>query len=197
MQKIVISCPGCKKSFNLSAENIGSLVNRNFTCKSCGFTASFRLVLPKHIVAKSMQQASLETHIGGASSVPPPPPVPTSGKAPNETRVSVHQPLHIPHLLVKSSQQDFPLQPGEYIIGRNSSDSKATLKLAPDPYMSREHAKLVVRVENGQTIIGITGLKANNPIIVGQGKILPHGKMFKVQNGNVMKLGNTIIQFVF
>lgn len=201
MAVVEVSCPGCKQKYKLTANDPVSLVNQNFNCKKCGFTASFRLVLPKNIVAKANQRPHLETHIVGAGGNAPTETGGTrnpaiAGGAGAKTTVSGQQSIKAPHLIVNGTNMDFTLLPGIYIIGRNSLDSKATLKLTPDMYMSREHAKLVVEVANGVPVSKITGLKPNNPIMLGNGKALPHGAVLTLSDGNVLKFGNTVVKYV-
>ncbi|MGN0213305.1 MAG: FHA domain-containing protein [Muribaculaceae bacterium] len=99
-----------------------------------------------------------------------------------------------PSLTVAGTNSKFILNPGAYIVGRRSSDSKATLQLAPDISMSRQHARLVVQVVAGKPMAQIMGLKASNPILVN-GKICATGRPCTLKPGDIIQLGMTKIVF--
>jgi len=97
-------------------------------------------------------------------------------------------------LVVESTGMSFPLMQGTYILGRASSDSKATLKLAPDPYMSRQHARLYVGAVNGKIQCHLCGLASTNPIFVNDKKI-ETGSPVTLKSGDKILLGMTTILF--
>ena len=95
---------------------------------------------------------------------------------------------------VLGSNERFVLNQGIYILGRKSSDSTATLQLAPDISMSRQHARLVVQAVAGKLMAQIMGLKANNPVIIN-GKMFAAGKPYTLKSGDRLQLGMTNIVF--
>ena len=95
-------------------------------------------------------------------------------------------------LTVLGSNANFILKQGVYILGRKSSDSTATLQLAPDISMSRQHARLAVQMVGGRLMVQVVGLKDNNPLFVN-GKMYPAGQPCTLKTGDTLQLGTTKI----
>ena len=74
------------------------------------------------------------------------------------------------------------------------SDSTATLQLAPDISMSRQHARLSVQLVAGKLMAQIVSMKANNPVIVN-GKVFAAGQSCTLKSGDSLQLGMTKILF--
>ena len=98
------------------------------------------------------------------------------------------------YISVIGSNARFVLNQGIYVLGRKSSDSTATLQLAPDISMSRQHARLAVQMVGGKLMAQIIGLKANNPIFVN-GKVYVAGQPCTLKSGDKLQLGMTRIVF--
>lgn len=187
MKEIKITCPGCHKSFTLKTQNPNAVMGKDFKCPKCGFSAPFSMLMG----GKFVDNPALHTHIagGGVSQ--------NAGfgglktKVAEQAQVGTKGPMS---LVVESTGMSFPLMPGAYILGRASSDSKATLKLAPDPYMSRQHARLVVNSSFGKMQCQLCGLASTNPIFVNNKKI-PQGSAVTLKSGDKILLGMTTILF--
>lgn len=85
---------------------------------------------------------------------------------------------------------------GVYTLGRMSSDSTANIKIAPDTYMSRVHARMKVVPGTGpanQYIL--TPLKENNPVYV-ENREIPYGKSAVLRSGCKIVMGSTTVIFV-
>ncbi len=99
-------------------------------------------------------------------------------------------------LLVKESGQLFPLSMGQFILGRDSSDSRATLRLAADPYMSRNHAHLSVSYgATGFNRLVLTPMNSQNVVYVNNSKLAP-GASIELHPGDEVLLGMTTIQYI-
>lgn len=127
------------------------------------------------------QPVPLHTHIAGAGQ-PTPPPMPNA-----KTRVAQGA-QSLVTLMVMESGKVLPLKTGTYTLGRDSIDSKASVRVAPDRYMSRLHAKIDV-TPGGTTI---TGIAENNPILVN-GKSIQAGIPVALRNGDKVQLGMTTL----
>ena len=183
----IITCPVCKKKYKLTTENLSQLSNQVFTCPNCKFTAPFPTVLK----GLGGEKPNL------TQEMPPLPPTPPGGGggSHNPTKVNKNPAQqHQVFLTVAGTNSRFILNPGLYILGRKSSDSQATLQLAPDISMSRLHARLSVQIVEGKPMAQIIGLKENNPVIIN-GKLLPFARPYTLKNGDILQLGRTQCQF--
>ena len=82
-----------------------------------------------------------------------------------------------------------------YNLGRQSSDSKAQIKLTPDISMSRIHAGMrTIQSAQGQVIYQITSAKSSNPVYVN-GNPVPQGKSVNLKNGDTLRMGETTLVF--
>ena len=176
-----VQCPGCGSGFTVKAASIESLSGKMFRCPKCGVTLPFARVLTGAVAPGAMPpQQALHTHIAGA-------PTGSPMGAPAKTRVAGGAAAGIT-LRLDATGQAFPLGPGTYTLGRDSSDSNATVKLAPDRYMSRMQASLTI----GPGGASIAGLSPTNPIIVN-GNRVDMGKPVALRNGDRLQLGMTNI----
>lgn len=181
-----ITCPRCRRTFSLKTSNPASVMSKQFRCPKCGCSAPYSSLMSS---AGVQDNPALHTHIVGGGLVQNS--MGTFGE--KKTRVTGQAMMGMKlSLVVESTGASFPLMPGTYILGRASSDSKATLKLAPDPYMSRQHAKLVVKITTGPTLCELSGLTSTNPIFVN-GKMLNLGHTVRLSSGDKILLGMTTV----
>ena len=201
MAIINIRCPGCRRGYKLTTENPMTLRMKMFRCPKCGFAAPFSMLLgtgqpdnPSLETHIGGQPANpLETHIGGLDRTLHVTSMPT-GRG-SKTRVSPGSKGGGGHSLrVLSTGASFPLMPGIYILGRDSSDSRATLRLAADPYMSRQHARLTISVASGKAVCQISSLSTTNTLFVN-GKEVPKGKVLTLRHGDKILMGMTEIVY--
>lgn len=179
----IISCPACKQKYRLMPKDPSSLSGKNFSCPKCQYsTPFFALIkdLPQHITRSDSPISS---------------PLNQQKQHHNETKVSLSTGgTAKAYVTVEGSNNRFVLTQGVYILGRMSSDSMATLKLAPDICMSRQHARLAVQMVGGKMMAQIIGLKKDNPIFVN-GKIYAAGQPCTLKSGDNIQLGSTRIIF--
>jgi len=185
-----VVCPKCHKAFSLKTPNPASVLDKQFRCPKCGYSAPYSSLIGD---AVAQDNPALHTHIAGGGSTQ------AAGNAFGGQKTKVAQQAQIGmsgkmSLVVESTGMSFPLMPGVYILGRASSDSKATLKLAPDPYMSRQHARLVVDVRLGKMQCQLCGLTSTNPIFINDKKIA-EGSAVTLKSGDKILLGMTKILF--
>lgn len=195
MPAYIFSCPICKKKYKVTPNDPSVLKQKSFTCPTCRYQAPFVQLIkelqqvpppPPNVMPQAVTQGD------NPSVVPPPvPPVPGGG----HTKVAQQRPAEAKaHLNVLNTGAKFVLNPGFYVLGRKSSDSPATLQLAPDISMSRQHARLAVQLVNGVLRAQIAGLKASNPVVVN-GKALAPGQSYTLKPGDRLQLGSTQILF--
>lgn len=187
MREIKITCPRCHKSFTLKTQNPNAVMGKEFKCPKCGFSAPFRRLMGGHVT----DDPALHTHIAGGGLSQ------SAGFGEMKTRIAGQAQMGMTgtmSLIVESTGMSFPLMPGTYILGRASSDSKATLKLAPDPYMSRQHARLVIDTSMGKLQCQLSSLASANPIFINNKKI-PQGSAVTLKSGDKILLGMTTIMF--
>lgn len=200
---MIIRCPQCKKQYNLKSSHPQALLGKQFTCPNCGFSVPFTVLLKN----STPDNPALHTHIvgsggnGGGQAMGGQPtqvfgqPTQVAG---NHTHVYGQQEViqkQMVYLEVEGTQQRFQLQMGTYILGRNSIDSPATIKLAPDPYMSRRHAQLDVIHRGGNLICAITAFPNANPVYIN-GQQLPPTKAILLKSGVTIQMGMTKVKFV-
>lgn len=192
---MIITCPSCKRRFELRSK-----MPATFSCPKCHYQAPFQSLLaedpiaPPAFDAKSTDQS----------------PNHKADFNPNQnTRVYTGEDFsqqektkmvvtcgHL-HILNKDSViKDIALKLGTPTLGRMSTDSEATIKIAPDPYMSRVHARMKIALtSDGQIQYVITPVKQNNPIYLDNRQI-PFGKSAILHNGCKIKMGETEMIFV-
>ena len=171
MAEARVICPGCKSRFTVKAPSLDVLNAKPFRCPKCGTAAPFNQVIAP------AGPPPLHTHIGGAPGMFPP----IDGK----TRMAGAAGAVVT-LSVDSTGRNFPLGPGVYTLGRDSADSRASLKISPDRYMSRLQASLEVTPGGCR----ISGLSATNPIFVNSTR-LEAGMSAPLKNGDKILLGMT------
>lgn len=187
MPAFVITCPVCKKQYKLTPNDPASLAKQSFNCPSCKYAAPFTalikdLPVPQPVtrteeapgVARSKSVQHAATKVARAASAKP----------------SVPRPL----LQVVGSNVSFSLEQGVYILGRKSSDSPATLQLAPDITISRQHARLTVQPVAGRLVAQIVALKASNPIVIN-GKVYGTDQPCTLKSGDRLQFGETTVIF--
>lgn len=179
----VFSCPICLQRYKLTPNDPSTLAHKSFTCRKCRYSAPFPSVIKNlpapqpitHSEVKDAPQANQGMHYATKVS----PAAGTQSKA---------------YITVMGSNARFVLTQGVYVLGRKSSDSTATLQLAPDISMSRQHARLAVQAVGGKLMAQIIGLKANNPVYVN-GKMYAAGQPCTLKAGDRLQLGMTRILF--
>lgn len=187
MESVKIKCPRCHAKYMLKAPSIETLANNVFRCKNCGLSATFGEIL--NIAAPTVPAFSPKTHFDNPNMPPRPasPVPPQIGE--NKTQVATRQTSNV-NLAVKETGTILKIKPGTYIVGRDSSDSSATLRIAPDIYMSRQHANLSYREDDSGAHLSLTALSPVNPILINGRQINP-GTPVAVKNGDSILLGMT------
>ena len=163
----VVKCPMCSRKYKLQG-NIEDLRQENFVCK-CGFWAPFTAIL--------------------GNIDPPPIHPPGNNDGPITKRVNTSASLYIP-----SCNKRIPLHSGTQTLGRNSCDSTAELKLAPDPYMSREHALIEEKITDGKKFYYFEVMKGKSRVYINKKPCYP-GKKVLLKNGYTLMLGETQVIF--
>lgn len=166
MPSYKITCPFCGKQFRLTTENPQSLVGKEFRCKGCNHVISLSQVL----------------HLEEASQMSP----------------TVGDPTHVVMPALKgrvileilSTGDRIALGEGQYTLGRRSSDSQSAVQIAPDPYMSRLHARLAAKAVGGRFIVQVCSVKSENPVFLN-GKVCNAGQPYTLSSGDRMQLGGT------
>ena len=174
MQEMPVKCPRCNKRFNLKARNLSAMESRPFRCPVCGYMAPFGNLMHSR------------------NRGPMPPQMPSTPMHPREdkTRIAVN-PGEV-RLTVKSTGRSIPVGQGSHILGRDSADSMANLKIAPDRYISRQHAKLDVLKVEGSMVCRITPMRATNDIFVNNRRVRAEETEL-LKNGDQILLGMTTI----
>ncbi len=175
MAIVKISCPQCKHRFTLKAPNPAALAAKPFKCPKCGMSTPF-----SRILGITPNAASLHTHIAG---------LPGNFNG-GKTCISGSQ-VKV-NLRLEKENKTFSIGNGTYILGRDSSDSRATIKLAPDPYMSRQHAQLSINSMNGQPVCKLTSMSSANAVFVNTQR-LASGETVNLKNHDAILLGMTTI----
>lgn len=177
MSSHVITCPFCGRHYKLTTENPSALAGKQFRCKSCNHLISFSQVLhleePAMGSPVSTQDSQMEQRLQGS-----------------ETHM-VASPLKGKIVLeILSTGDRIALAEGQYTIGRRSSDSKANVQIAPDPYMSRLHARLAAKLVGGRFIAQVCTIKDSNPVFLN-GKACNAGQPYTLHTGDRLKMGET------
>lgn len=189
MQEIQILCPGCGRKYRVKGTT-EVLKSKTFVCK-CGFKAPFN---------------TLYNMLNGGKVVPETPaPVPNNTNQENKTviknpdktdtkKASPQSSSAMACLFVPSINRRVNVTKGDVVVGRMSSDSTSDLKLAPDPFMSRKHAKIKIGTKNGKRVFGIQSLKNENPVFVNNRPIFSN-QVYILKHGDVITMGKTQIVF--
>lgn len=187
MPVYIIACPICRKQYKLTPNDPSTLAKKTFSCPNCRYSTPFSTLIKGLNVPP--QPAA---HPAGAGN-PAHPAV--NQRMHSETRVTPNVAMQAKaYLSVIGSNAKFVLNQGQYVLGRKSSDSTATLQLAPDISMSRQHARLVVQSVGGKLMAQIVCLKTSNPIIIN-GKVYTAGQPYTLKAGDMLQLGMTRIVF--
>lgn len=214
MSTTKIICPQCGRSYTLRCDNMQAMANVTFRCPKCGYTTNYGQLL-RRAGAQSGQMPSyntdpLKTHLGGPSvpggmSIPGGMNRPVTGgmnrPVPGGMNVAMDKthvaaPSEGVTLIVADSGRRFPISNGIFTLGRMSSDSRASVKLAPDPYMSRMHARLEVSGNMGKVLCSITPLNSVNKIFVN-GYPIAEGQKVTLSAGDELLLGMTKVKVNF
>lgn len=216
---MIIKCPSCERRFELQRRP-----PMMFKCPKCSFTAPFSTVMNEskspsndiktyddtismHNINKQPllnQQSDPTQFVPGLQG---------TGYVPDKTKVVPE--LQQRTIAVPDLQQPKPTgtqgvlqvsfngsnyatiklpQGPTYYLGRNSADSTAKIKLAPDKTMSRVHAGMRTKIINGKIEFQITSIKDTNPVYVN-GIAVPQGKAVTLKSGDNIVMGNTTIVF--
>lgn len=183
-ETIIISCPGCNRKFKINGSE-EMFAHQNFTCPRCEYSAPFRVIqnwarmtngkFGKEEVQKAHTQDSTNT-------------------TPSKTKV-VGGKSGTPIIYTTDKRFCQHLKIGTFTLGRLSSDSKADIRIAPDPYMSRAHATLTVSGLGTNGIrCSIKPIKREIPVIIN-GAPLRFEDVVMLQQGDKITLGKTTIKF--
>ena len=167
MPVYIITCPICRKQYKLTPKDSSTLAQKTFSCPNCRYATPFPTLIKELATQQPITGTKVLQNVG------------MQAKA---------------YITVIGSNAKFVLNQGIYVLGRKSSDSTATLQLAPDISMSRQHARLAVQLVGGRLMAQIVGLKANNPIIIN-GKMYAVGQPCTLKSGDKIQLGMTSIVF--
>jgi hypothetical protein len=178
----VIICPICRKQYKLTPKDPSTFAQKTFSCPNCHYSTPISTLIKEPSIPQS--NASVE---GGETKI-----VQSDHSATKVAQI-VGMDLKA-YITVLGSNIRFIIKQGMYILGRKSSDSPATLQLAPDISMSRQHARLSVQVVNGKLMAQIVCLKPNNPIFIN-GKVFSAGQRYTLKSGDKLQLGKTIIVY--
>lgn len=172
-------CPHCRTPFTLKAASMESLSGKVFKCPKCGVATPFDSMSRRSV---SNSAASLRTHIA-----PGP-----GGNGGGKTQVA--RPNYFAMFVSEDTGRQIPLPKGVQILGRESSDSRATVRIAPDPYMSRAQARTEL-TENpeGGVICRLVPLKSTNTIFVNDKPIGMEGVFLR--DGDRLLMGMTKLIF--
>lgn len=202
MPKYAITCPKCRTKFALSSDNPDALLSQTFRCPKCGGSTPFTSVFKKKAGAPGTQPSVTDPGPGRVASGPHTQIGAGAPVAGGHTRVAAGGAVTGgPHtapqgfLEIMGPGRRIPLHPGSHILGRASSDSQATLQVAPDPYMSRAHARIIVGAISGRLQCQLTPAQSRNAVFVNDRRI-PAGEAVMLKNGDVILLGMTKLKFV-
>lgn len=211
---MIITCPNCGRRFSLERKP-----PTLFRCPKCAFTTPFNLVLNGqggnvHTNTTNSENSVLGTQVDSPS-------LPTDGgqhtsvvdDLQNKTRVleglgEINAKTKMVASLQQNSRALLQLTYGgrswgvinlphgqSFSLGRNSTDSKAQVKLTPDIAMSRIHAGMrTVRDRMGRELYQITSAKDDNPVYVNNVPV-PKGKPCILKTGDTIRMGETTMLF--
>lgn len=189
---MIITCPGCYRQFRLEKK-----APQTFHCPKCELTVPFSVILNEQ---KRATHPNNKTKDG---TITPQPAADKTkvveglvGGAKTSVVPSLQQRSKATlHITFQGRQYGaIPLPLGCYDLGRNSSDSKARIKLTPDMSMSRIHAGMRTTKINGQLTYQITSVRNENPVYVNN-KPIPKGAACNLRNGDKLRMGNTSLTF--
>lgn len=204
-----LSCPKCGKKFKLTVQDESKLLAHNFMCNKCGFQTPFVNMLPhlKELADKKNSNdgsgAFPATHISSNATAATGPKThiaqPHTGNNdstdPNAEGLSPVKPANgsLPvYFEVDKTKRKLWLRPGSFILGRDSNDSCATIKVASDPYMSRQCAKLDVKLSHNSVRLDLTPLKSKNQVYINNVP-LSESETKALRLGDKVLLGSTTI----
>lgn len=196
---MIITCPSCKRRFELRSK-IPSI----FHCPKCHYQAPFQSILDQNSqsatdVPPVFDATTMKSSINSEQAFDPnqPTQVYVGNGTPQQDKTKLVVTCGHLHILNNNSVvKDVALKLGTPTLGRLSSDSQASIKIAPDPYMSRIHARMKISLEaDGQVQYIITPVKQNSPIFL-ENKQIPFGKSAILHNGCKIKMGETEMLFV-
>lgn len=183
MKVVTMTCPGtCGKRYKITITD-KDLACGTWTCPNCGYSAPFS------VISQTAQ---------GNNNLPP---IPGSDVKTTISLSDTGRPTspatHRTQLAaakweLKIIGTNFiiplPAESGQYVMGRNSGDSTATIKVAADKSISREHAMLYIKNQGGNFTFHIMGLKDYNPLVVNN-QTLPPRKAVQIQENTTIKMG--------
>lgn len=200
---MIIKCPSCGRRFELRHK-----APMTFSCPKCKYRAPFSEVIenehasmmdiPPTFNGNATVQDSRPTEVvnvndkDGKTTVYN---IDSQVESNDKTKV-VFKTGHLHVMQGNCIVKDIKFGVGVYTLGRMSSDSTASIKIAPDNYMSRVHARMKVVPSTGpvnQYIL--TPLKDNNPVYV-ENREIPYGKSAVLRSGCKIVMGATTIIFV-
>lgn len=192
---MIITCPNCQRRFELRSKKPNL-----FVCPKCNHRAPFQSVVgdggsSPMDVPPAFDAAALDVNDNASQN--------QETQVFNQQPVNQHEPTRMVvacghlHVLSRNSVvRDITLSVGMHTLGRMSTDSQATIKIAPDPYMSRIHASMKIDVTpDGQVRYVISPAKPNNPVVLDNSQ-LPFGKSAILRNGCKIRMGETEMMFV-
>lgn len=171
-EKILIICPNCRTK--LSFMSVPNWQDKLVECPHCKFKAK----------ANVYQSGDLGK--GGQGADDADTELPTDFHPSKDNEIGV--------IKLKESGRAFQLKMGTNILGRVAESGKADLKISTDPYMSRSH----LRIDVVEAALGIehrlVEIGAKNNIILN-GHPIQRGDILKLNYGDEMTLGKTIVVF--
>lgn len=200
---MIIKCPSCGRRFELRHK-----APVTFSCPKCNYRAPFSEVMEN----EHASMMDTPPAFNGGATVQDSRPTEVVNVNDKDGKTSVHNVdsqmagsdktqvvFKTGHLHVMQGNrivQDIKLGTGVYTLGRMSSDSTANIKIAPDTYMSRVHARMKVVAGTGSVNQYIlTPLKDNNPVYV-ENREIPYGKSAVLRSGCKIVMGATTVIFV-
>lgn len=201
---MIIKCPSCGRRFDLQRK-----APANFCCPKCKYRAPFSSITNESPDAQQAIPPVFDESLLNINDTPPTQVVKTEDKN-DKTRVYTDKKQNAPedhtrmvvkcgHLQVIQGNaivRDITIPQGAHTLGRMSSDSMASIKIAPDPYMSRLHARMkVVLDKEGQMQYILTPLKPSSPVYLDN-RAIPEGKSAVLRHGCRIQMGYTTMIFV-
>lgn len=216
---MIIKCPNCGRRFDLQRQPPAT-----FRCPKCSFTVPFSIVLHEQKIDTNTSTTSSDNMaVSDNNTLVDSQETQVISEKPtrviddlqnDKTRIvdGLNQDVKtrfVPGLQVQQPQRAvfqmsyngrsygvINLPHGNfYNLGRQSSDSKAQIKLTPDVSMSRIHAGMrTVQSPQGHVVYQITSAKNSNPVYIN-GKPIPQGKSANLKNGDTLKMGETTLVF--
>lgn len=210
MKVFQLVCHKCHTKYNLKVEKPEVLADKDFFCKKCGFSMPFTTMVPslqKYIDAAAPKPSApignnapvMKTRISNGQPAPKPAPKPAPAKpqVPGSGQYQQERPTYHSGigLQIAGTSTIIPVPAGRHVLGRNSSDSRANIKLARDPYMSRIAAEMYVTAINGASCAEFMALPSSNKIYINDNYIQP-GMMVRLKHGDTILLGMTKVIFL-